>query len=87
MDIKINKEFFKEYCKSVYTAIMECGEEYHKVNINYCEWNYRLLKKGCGYMYNGIDLPIIPCRKLSLEEFMDLIIQTSEYNEDVLKVY
>lgn len=87
MEIRINKDFFKEYCKSVYTAIMECGEEYHRVVIDYYEWGYRLIKKGKEYSYKGIDLPIIPCRKLSLEEFMDLIIQTSGYKENKLKIY
>lgn len=87
MDIKINKDFFKEYCQSVYTAIMECSEEYDRVVINYYDWRYSLIKKGMGFSRKGIDLPILPCRKLSLEEFMDLIVQTSEYNENKLKVY
>ena len=87
MDVRINKDFFKEYCQSVYTAIMECGEEYHRVNIDYYDWSYKLMKKGMGFTRRGIDLPIIPCRKLSLDEFMDLIIQTSVYSENKLKVY
>lgn len=87
MDIRINKEFFKEYCQSVYTAIMECGEEYQRVVINYYDWSYCLIKKGMGFSTRCIDLPIIPCRKLSLEEFMDLIVQTTEYNGDRFKTY
>ena len=87
MEVRINKDFFMEYCKSVYTAIMECGEEYHRVVINYYDWRYSLIKKGMGFSCKGIDLPILPCRKLSLEEFMDLIIQTSWHKEDKLKIY